>query len=905
MPPKYNVGLVCGKASGVTIIDFDHELFVDEPFNGFDLDTLKSGRIRGRGHIYFKYNPNLPASKHHDLGIEILNDGSNAVLPPSWHVSGQQYKWNSLDVLIIEMPKELEKRLLRLFQTETELKQIVAKCRHCFRDIIKRRPPVHGAEGREYMLAVCTDLKANGAAEEHARMFAKLMYREEYDENITMHEWRNIDIAKTWQCETLRAKLPAYVDISQCEDCKNRKQDYDNNNNNNNNDTHKQKVIDFTMQTDLGNAKRFAREFKEDIRYVSPWKTFVVWTGRRWQLKNEREMVPLVDTLIRILRAEAIEILDEDKRKKMMAHAYVSESESKIMSCIRLAASQPEIQALPDDFDKNIYLLNFQNGTVDLHTGVIHEYRREDMITRMCAVDYNPDALCPLWDAFLLKIFDNDNDMIKYLQKFIGMSYTGDVSEELFHIFHGRGANGKTTFLNTQNLILGGDYFKIMGVESLLKRGQKTIANDIARLQGTRIVWANEPEFGDVLTEGKIKKMVSKERILGEMKYREPVEFLPEYSLIMSTNPKPRIRGVDEGLRRRVRLIPFDVRIPDGEKDIHFIEKLKTELPGIAAWAVKGCLMWQTEGLAPSEKILQATEEYNEDMDPYSELFDTVLAADAGAITPFIILYTAYRAWAANEGRKCASKKAFSEILAERGFKKKTARDPNNEMQQSKGFVGVTVEKNIMEKVIEYLVRVKEGDTSSDNFECVCMSVNMLNNSLNLEKVQNNRLTSVNIGKQQCKKDENVPRPQDGDRCALDNTVNRCLPMLPVVSNFSVYELPYDNSVKNRLTSVNIGKHEATDNEYKSTNTYFNRLTSVNIGQHKEIYPKEYSQEDIIFTVKSFDKYNLTVLLEHYKTLPRVKEAINLKVLTELPDINPEIDLSKYINDYCHARGWE
>ncbi len=144
-----NIGLVCGKASGLTIIDLDSELSTDDLFNGFELDTLKSGRTKGRGHIYFRYNPNLAASKHHDMGIEILNDGSNAVLPPSVHASGDIYKWNNPDAPIIPMPAELEKRLLKLFQTETELKRIITKCRHCFRDVLKQKPDMHGADGRE------------------------------------------------------------------------------------------------------------------------------------------------------------------------------------------------------------------------------------------------------------------------------------------------------------------------------------------------------------------------------------------------------------------------------------------------------------------------------------------------------------------------------------------------------------------------------------------------------------------------------------------------------------------------------------------------------------------------------------------------------------------------------------
>lgn len=211
-----NIGLVCGKASGVTLLDFDHYLFVNDLFNDFDPETLKSIRTEGRGHVYFKYNPNLPASKHHDLGIEVLSDGNNAVIPPSIHVSGDVYKWNDIDAPIIEMPKVLEDKLKELFHTETLLKQIISKCRTCFKSVLKDKKDMHGAEGREYMIAISTDLKANGATEQHIKMFARLIYKKEYDEARTLQEWANIDPSKTWKCETLKAKLPAFVSCDTC-----------------------------------------------------------------------------------------------------------------------------------------------------------------------------------------------------------------------------------------------------------------------------------------------------------------------------------------------------------------------------------------------------------------------------------------------------------------------------------------------------------------------------------------------------------------------------------------------------------------------------------------------------------------------------------------------------------------
>lgn len=228
-----NVGLQCGARSNITVLDFDHMLFYDDVFRGVNITTRSSGRTTGRGHVYFKFQPMLLSQKHHDLGIEVLSTGSNAVMPPSIHATGDVYKWANPEAPIIDMPETVIKNLNKTFRTEAELKQIIAKCRHCFRDVIKRHPDMHGADGREYMIAVCTDIKAvrdeiggQLATEEHIKMFAKLMYGKDYNEARTLQEWRNIDETKTWRCDKIAEKLTAYIDLTECEKCKDRREKY-------------------------------------------------------------------------------------------------------------------------------------------------------------------------------------------------------------------------------------------------------------------------------------------------------------------------------------------------------------------------------------------------------------------------------------------------------------------------------------------------------------------------------------------------------------------------------------------------------------------------------------------------------------------------------------------------------
>lgn len=219
-PKGSNIGMLCGKASGVTVIDLDRVIYADI-FDG--INTLRSARTTGRCHIFFKYNPHLPASKHHNLGIEVLANGNNAVLPPSAHESGDLYAWADPDAPLATMPEEIELKLTNLFKREKELNALVRKCRPCFNRLFKKEireaTDFHGAEGRELLVAWGADLKAEDATLADVEMWGKIIYGDGFDPAKTLTEWRNIDPTKTWKCETVRAKLGGVIDCD-CAGCK-------------------------------------------------------------------------------------------------------------------------------------------------------------------------------------------------------------------------------------------------------------------------------------------------------------------------------------------------------------------------------------------------------------------------------------------------------------------------------------------------------------------------------------------------------------------------------------------------------------------------------------------------------------------------------------------------------------
>lgn len=219
-PKGYNIGLLCGEASGVTVIDLDRMIYAGI-FDG--INTLRSARTTGRCHVYFKYNQRLPASKHHNLGIEVLATGNNAVMPPSTHASGDVYAWVDPEAPLATMPEEIELKLTNLFEREKGLNALVKKCRPCFKRLFEKKvreaTDFHGAEGRELMVAWGADLKAAGATIADAEMWSKIIYGDDNDHAKTVREWRNIDSSKTWKCETVAAKLGGVIECD-CAGCK-------------------------------------------------------------------------------------------------------------------------------------------------------------------------------------------------------------------------------------------------------------------------------------------------------------------------------------------------------------------------------------------------------------------------------------------------------------------------------------------------------------------------------------------------------------------------------------------------------------------------------------------------------------------------------------------------------------
>jgi len=429
----------------------------------------------------------------------------------------------------------------------------------------------------------------------------------------------------------------------------------------------KGKTTDPNVLTDLENARRFAEQHRDSVRHMAKSRQWLVWDGKRWVPDGAAEVQRRAKETVRALHTAAMKVKDSGDREKRLRHAISAQSAKRIAGMIELAKSEPGIPVTPDQLDTDPWLLNVENGTLDLHTGELRKHRREDLITKIAPVVYDANAACPKWEEFLDRVMAGDSDRVRYVQKILGYALTGDASEQCFFILHGTGANGKTTLMMAAAGAAGG-YSQHTPTETLLVKRSDSIPNDVARLYGARLVTAAEAECNRQLAEALVKQLTGGDKIAARFLHGEFFEFAPTFKLFLAVNHKPLIRGTDHAIWRRVRLIPFDVTIPDSEQDKTLPAKLEAERAGILRWAVEGCLAWQQEGLEPPKAVTEATADYRNEMDTVGEFMDECCTLDPEAETPTKRLHDRYSEWCTANGEKPMSKTDFGTRLSERGF---------------------------------------------------------------------------------------------------------------------------------------------------------------------------------------------------------------------------------------------
>ena len=435
--------------------------------------------------------------------------------------------------------------------------------------------------------------------------------------------------------------------------------------------------------TDAANANRLVEIFKDRIRYCEGigW---LVWNGKVWMPENENSasVLQMVKEAQEYLYEDLAELIRAERpgEKEARRHIQYSLSRAGLQNAMVLMQATYTIRLTADDLDSHRHLLAVQNGVVDLKTGMLYDHQPALHMTQLVDIVYDPDAQAPRWEQFLHEVMPDMEDMPPFLQRLVGYGVTGETSEHAMAIHYGRGSNGKSIFLDTLRSVFG-SISSVADWSSFERKrdGAGSARPDLVRLRGSRLVTVNEADARTSIDEAQVKRMASGDMITARALHQNEIEFYPNFLLQMATNAKPDIRGADEGIWRRVKLIPWTRFFEPHERDHSLGATLLAEAPGILAWAVRGAVEWYASGLQEPVRVRTATQEYREAADILGGFIDAAehggwLCAEENKKVPSAWTFTLYKKWALTQGyseRDMLSQKAFKAALEERGFNTK------------------------------------------------------------------------------------------------------------------------------------------------------------------------------------------------------------------------------------------
>lgn len=680
--PNANIAIRTGACSGIDVLDVDGKegrttLDALEAKHGHLPPTLATVTGGGGLHFYFQHHPGLRCKNRWLHGIDIKAENGYVVAPPSIHESGMAYAWiperpdicpwpSRLVVGLAQKPKvEIKAKIPNAPNGSTPYGQ--AALQGIFQDIAAVGEGTRDDQ-RNAACYRCGRLVAGGhmtAADAEEAMVAACVANKLADDLGEANLRKRI-------CAGIRAGIaagpkgpapkPPYITVTSAGVGAELPHD--------------------EQATDVGNGKRLIRLFGENLRWCKPlgWLAF---DGEKW-VRDDMRVVSFAKESAKLMRVEA-ETLDADERKAARKHALGSEKSERIRAAISMSQSEAGVAVQHDALDADPWLLAVANGVIDLTTGKLRPHSRQDLITRAAHTKFDPQATCPRWVKFLTETFSDDQDLIAFIQKAFGYSLSGSNREQCLFLCHGVGSNGKSTLLGVMRGLLGdhatnADFSTFLLSNKAQNPGPR---GDLARLAGVRLVTSAEPEGSARFSEGTLKSITGGDPITCAFKFQDEFTFTPRFKLWLAANHKPRIKGTDHAIWRRIRLIPFLNIIDESRMNHSLNEELTLEYPGILNWAINGGLVWQAEGLQPPPSVEGATKAYREEQDTLSEFISDHCHPIPGGFTTASAMYEAYVKWTGMSGDEPISKRLLGTMLCERGYER--GRDEN----AARGYLGI------------------------------------------------------------------------------------------------------------------------------------------------------------------------------------------------------------------------
>ncbi|MBN2490539.1 MAG: hypothetical protein JXQ29_06800 [Planctomycetes bacterium] len=465
------------------------------------------------------------------------------------------------------------------------------------------------------------------------------------------------------------------------------------------------RVLD-TPPTDseLGFARKFVAEHGADVRFVGPWAAWLVWDGRRWREDSDgqtwRFAKAVADDLLETARGKmAIATSKEAMQAAGAAVAAAKRFQSRrvLADALALASTELEVVAGVEAWDADPWALNTPTGTMDLRSGEVRPHRRSDLLTKLAGAGFDPKAEAPRWRQFLERVLP-DPDVRDYIQRLLGYAASGAVREHVLPILVGPGSNGKSVLAETLAYVLG-DYCAPAPPDLLIARQGERHPAELAFLHGRRLVIASESPEGAPLNESLVKLITGGDSITARKMRENFWSFRPTHKVILLTNNRPRVRGRDHGVWRRLVLLKFDVVIPTDEQDASLAEKLRGEGPGVLGWLVEGAARYWREGLAAPAAVQTATAGYQADEDVLGQFIADrcVLTGDDADELTTKTLHFSYGTWCEQQGVRPLGLRTFTGKLRDAGWRYRRRAD-------FRGFAGVRLAaENDVRNVISHL----------------------------------------------------------------------------------------------------------------------------------------------------------------------------------------------------------
>jgi putative DNA primase/helicase len=447
--------------------------------------------------------------------------------------------------------------------------------------------------------------------------------------------------------------------------------------------------LDFSAG-EIGHAQRFVNQWGETTRYDSDRGQWMTWQQNHWESDGNGEavhrMTKVAESILKsevpALRACIAEYGDKYylQAKKVQEQGEKLHKLNVMVASLGIAKVLPEMRTKTSQYDANPMRFNCLSGVIDLPTGHLLPHDPEDMHSRIAPVELGPvGSECPRWMQFLSDIMCGDAELVAYVQRVVGYIMTGSVKEQCFFILYGGGSNGKSTFINVIYHLLGGYAYNVdIRTFMDIDRGNAP-RNDLAALVGMRFAVSPEWKLGQALDEAILKTFSGGDLVSARFLNKEMFQFNPVCKIVLASNHKPIVRGTDNGIWRRMRLVPFLATF-DKSKEIKDYDKLMIaeEGPAILRWAMEGAQIWAREGLCTPSTISEATNEYRGSQDWFQSFLEERCEVEATASVASQSIYNDYRTWCGAAGINHPVKlSVFNERLQGHKFHKKATKVAN------------------------------------------------------------------------------------------------------------------------------------------------------------------------------------------------------------------------------------